>query len=182
MTLWIPESYTKAWNFVADVHRGQCVPGTERPYINHLGNVAMEVMRAIAETAGVQRPNLAVQCALLHDTIEDTAVTFDRVAAEFGLEVAAGVGALSKNPALPKADQMADSLGRIQQQPPEVWMVKMADRISNLQPPPSHWSATKIRRYGTEAELILSRLGGANGWLSNRLAQKIDAYRSYGGD
>ncbi|MEM9266100.1 MAG: HD domain-containing protein [Cyanobacteria bacterium P01_F01_bin.13] len=176
MTLWTPDRYTQAWNFAADAHRGQRVPGTERPYINHLGNVAMEVMRAIAVTPTVQRPDLAVQCALLHDTIEDTAVTYEMVVAEFGPEVAAGVLALSKDLALPKAEQMADSLQRIRQQSGEVWMVKLADRISNLQPPPRHWNQEKIQRYKAEAEMILEALGEANDWLAGRLAKKIVTY------
>ncbi|MEA5465922.1 HD domain-containing protein [Leptothoe sp. PORK10 BA2] len=180
MNLWTPDTYTKAWNFAADAHQGQRVPGTQRPYINHLGNVAMEVMRAIASGPTVQQPDLAVQCALLHDTIEDTTVTYEVVEATFGLEVAAGVAALSKNPNLPKAEQMADSLARIRQQPEEVWMVKLADRISNLQPPPKHWDREKIVRYGSEAQVILTALGEANGWLSQRLAEKIAVYRVYG--
>ncbi|NEZ63460.1 bifunctional (p)ppGpp synthetase/guanosine-3',5'-bis(diphosphate) 3'-pyrophosphohydrolase [Leptolyngbyaceae cyanobacterium CCMR0082] len=180
MTLWTPDMYTKAWNFAADAHRGQRVPGTERPYINHLGNVAMEVMRAIAATPTVQQPDLAVQCALLHDTIEDTAMTYGRLVAEFGPEVAAGVLALSKDSALPKEAQMADSLQRIRQQPEAVWMVKLADRISNLQKPPKHWGVEKIRRYGVEAEMILEALGEANAWLAQRLAEKIVAYGVYG--
>ena len=176
MSLWTPDIYTKAWNFAADAHRGQRVPGTKRPYINHLGNVAMEIMRAIAATPTVQQPDLAVQCALLHDTIEDTAVACEVIAAEFGSEVAAGVLALSKDPALPKDAQMADSLARIRQQPYEVWMVKLADRISNLQKLPGHWESEKIRRYRAEAEMILDALGEANDWLARRLEEKIVAY------
>ncbi|MEM1252857.1 MAG: HD domain-containing protein [Cyanobacteria bacterium P01_H01_bin.21] len=177
MTLWTPDSYTRAWNFAADAHREQRVPGTKRPYINHLGNVAMEVMRAIAATSTVQHPDLAVQCALLHDTIEDTTVTYEVLASRFGHEVAAGVLALSKNPALSKNKQMADSLERIRQQPYEVWIVKLADRISNLQKPPGHWKLEKIRQYRAEAEMILDDLGEANEWLAKRLEKKIFAYK-----
>ena len=180
MTLWTPDTYTKAWNFAADAHRGQLVPGTKRPYINHLGNVAMEMIRALAATPTVEKPDLAVQCALLHDTIEDTAVTYEVIEETFDSGVAAGVLALSKNPELPKAEQMADSLARIRQQPGEVWMVKLADRISNLQGPPRHWGQEKILRYETEARMILEALGAANGWLAQRLEEKIVAYRVYG--
>ncbi|NEQ51248.1 MAG: bifunctional (p)ppGpp synthetase/guanosine-3',5'-bis(diphosphate) 3'-pyrophosphohydrolase [Leptolyngbya sp. SIO3F4] len=180
MNLWTPDAYTKAWNFAADAHRGQLVAGTQRPYINHLGNVAMEVMRAIAATPTVEKPDLAVQCALLHDTIEDTAVTYELAEKTFGAEVAAGVLALSKNPGLPKAEQMADSLARIRLQPGEVWMVKLADRISNLQEPPKHWGQEKILRYEAEARMILEALGEANGWLAQRLEEKIVAYGVYG--
>ncbi|MEM9485035.1 MAG: HD domain-containing protein [Cyanobacteria bacterium P01_F01_bin.116] len=180
MNLWTPDVYTRAWNFAADAHQGQLVPGSKRPYINHLGNVVMEVMRAIAATPTVAKPDLAVQCALLHDTIEDTAVNYELVAETFGAEVAAGVLALSKNLELPKAEQMVDSLARIRQQPGEVWMVKLADRISNLQKPPGHWGQEKILRYGAEARMILGTLGEANGWLARRLEEKIVAYGVYG--
>lgn len=180
MNLWTPDSYTQAWNFAADAHKGQRVPGSEWPYINHLGNVAMEVMRAIATTSVLQQPDLAVQCALLHDTLEDTSVTYEVLTVAFGLDVASGVQALSKNPTLPKAQQMADSLVRIQQQPLEVWMVKLADRISNLQPPPHHWQQEKIQQYAVESEMILDNLGEANQWLADRLAEKILVYKTYG--
>ena len=42
-------------------------------------------------------PDLAVQCALLHDTIEDTDVTYDDVKRQFGTDVADGVMALSQD-------------------------------------------------------------------------------------
>lgn len=96
---------------------------------------------------------------------------------EFGVEVANGVSALSKDPGLPtKQQQMADSLARIAQQPREVWMVKLADRITNLQPPPPHWNTEKIDRYREEARLILHALQTANDWLAERLNHKIDAF------
>jgi len=49
----------------------QKVPGTDLPYVVHLSNVAMEVMMANANTENFNVA-LAIQAALLHDTIEDT--------------------------------------------------------------------------------------------------------------
>ena len=51
--------------------------------------------------------SLAVQCALLHDTIEDTAVTFEEIVDRFGREVAEGVLSLTKDKTLPKSEQIA---------------------------------------------------------------------------
>jgi (p)ppGpp synthase/HD superfamily hydrolase len=122
-------------------------------------------------------PDLAVQCALLHDVLEDTPATYAEVAARFGVAVADGVLALTKNKALPsKAEQMADSLTRIRQQPSEVWIVKLADRITNLQPPPAHWDAAKIADYQAESGTILDALGEADGWMAERLRGKIAGY------
>jgi (p)ppGpp synthase/HD superfamily hydrolase len=58
-------------------------------------------------------------------------------------------------------------------------MVKLADRISNLQPPPSYWTTEKIRGYQAEAEEILSALAEASDWLASRLQEKITAYAAY---
>lgn len=180
MKVWSPDEFVRAWNYASHAHHGQVVPGTEIPYVNHLGNVAMEVMTAIVQSPDVASPDLAVQCALLHDVIEDTDRSYSDVCAEFGVEVGNGVLALSKNPTLPtKVEQMRDSIDRIREQPREVWMVKLADRITNLQPPPKHWDTEKIRRYREEALFILESLGGANQHLANRLQQKIAHYVRY---
>lgn len=71
---------------------------------------------------------------------------------------------------------MADSLRRIQAEPREVWMVKLADRISNLQPPPAHWTPAKIAAYRVEALAIADTLGAASPHLHARLRAKIADY------
>jgi (p)ppGpp synthase/HD superfamily hydrolase len=176
---WSPECYLKAWDFACLAHRGQSyighVPGVIYDYINHPAAVAMEVMYAL----GAHPPydgNLALQCALLHDTLEDTEVSYSDLSLLFNKAVADGVQALTKNTQLPKAKQMRDSLQRIRQQPYEVWLVKLADRINNLQYAPPHWSAAKVRVYKDEAKLILDSLGTASPVLSQRLAERIQNY------
>ena len=139
----------------------------------------MEVSLALAKSPESYDADLAIQCALLHDTIEDTDVTKEQVAANFGAAVANGVMALSKNPDLPKPEQMADSLDRIRQQPKEIWMVKMADRITNLSEPPFHWNDDKIAQYQREAQKIHQALHTANDALATRLQEKITAYSAY---
>jgi len=71
---------------------------------------------------------------------------------------------------------MADSLCRIKNQPKEVWMVKMADRISNLLPPPPDWSDDKISAYKVEAIEIYNALKDCSDYLAKRLKQKIESY------
>lgn len=175
--IWQQDKYIKAWNFASDVHSGQLVPGSHFPYINHIANVAMEAMAAIAAVQAVNNPDLLVQCALLHDVLEDTETTFDELASQFGIDVANGVLALSKNSNLSgKKAQMKDSLERIKLQPEEIWMVKLCDRITNLQPPPNHWNKAKINNYREEAKLILEHLGSSSIFLATRLQTKIVAY------
>lgn len=177
MAVWDSEHYLQALNFASRAHRGQTMPGGDEPYLRHLATVAGEVMSAIALRANVQRPDLAVVCAVLHDCVEDTEVELGELQARFGPAVAAGVAALTKNPALgDKHAQMLDSLTRIQQQPEEIWMVKLADRITNLQAPPSYWPDSKVAYYRQEAELIHHTLHRACPVLGPRLLAKIERY------
>lgn len=176
--MWSPELYADALRFAAERHHVQKVPGTELPYVVHVVSVAAEVLAALAHER-FAAPDLAVQCALLHDTVEDTETTLDEVAARFGSAVAAGVAALSKDGRLPKHERMADSLRRIVAQPPEIAAVKLADRIVNLQRPPAYWKRSKRAAYQQEAGEILRALAPASLHLADRLAARIAAYGAY---
>jgi len=175
---WLQENYIKACTFAAKAHNGQSVPGTDLPYLVHLSLVSMEVIAAIGADEGYDS-DLAMQCAWLHDTIEDPGKTYEEISESFGNRVADGVQALTKNNSLPKTDRMADSLNRIKKQPREIWIVKMADRITNLQPPPIHWSNEKIIKYREEALLIHEELKAANEALATRLLSKAEEYKEY---
>lgn len=178
--MWDQDAYLRTLLFAGQAHRKQKVPSSEMSYVVHITNVAMEVANAL-----IQEPNkdldgtFAIQCALLHDTIEDTEVTYEDIVAEFGTRVAEGVFALTKNEQLPKEAQMADSLKRIVQQGKEVRMVKMADRINNLQKPPKHWDTAKMKRYQKEAQFMLEELAGIHPYIEARLKQKMEAYKQY---
>jgi (p)ppGpp synthase/HD superfamily hydrolase len=98
---------------------------------------------------------------------------------DFGVEIAEAVDALSKDSSLPKKQQIADSINRLLTQPYEVQMVKLADRISNMQEPPQSWDSEKILAYQKEAKFILSCLKNCNMHLSKRLEDKINNYIVY---
>jgi (p)ppGpp synthase/HD superfamily hydrolase len=141
----------------------------------HLSFVAMEMLAAAA-VEETDDADLAMQCALLHDTLEDTGVRYEQLQQEFGLGVAEGVRALTLNKRLPKPAQMPECLERIRAQRREIWMVKLADRITNLQPPPPHWSRQRIWDYHRESQGILETLGSSSAFLAQRLRDKIAEY------
>lgn len=172
--------YQEAIKFATAKHleKEQKVLGTNLPYVVHLSNVAMEIMITSSNTKNFNL-GFAVQVALLHDTIEDTSTEFGELENKFGIDVANAVSALTKNGDLPKVQQMQDSLKRIKKLQSEVWAIKLADRITNLQPPPSHWDNDKKINYQKEARLILSELKEANDFLAARLEAKIEAYANY---
>lgn len=168
------DQYVKALHFAARAHGEQKTP-MGMPYVVHVSSVAMEVIAALQAETGHDE-DLAVSAALLHDLVEDTATKLDQIESAFGQRVAAGVAALSKDPALDKPAAMNDSLTRILRQPPEIAIVKLGDRITNLAPPPPHWNAAKIAAYREEGQLILDTLGAASPFLSVRLADRIRTY------
>jgi guanosine-3',5'-bis(diphosphate) 3'-pyrophosphohydrolase len=180
---WSQDVYVKAWDFATLAHHGQTyggpVDGQQFDYINHVGSVAMELIWALNNTPEADG-NLAIQCALLHDTLEDTEATYEQLASIFGKNVAEGVKALTKDESLStKHEQMVDSLERIKMQPVEIWMVKLADRITNLSAPPFYWTKEKKIKYREEALLIHSELHTANSYLSERLISRVNSYQDY---
>jgi (p)ppGpp synthase/HD superfamily hydrolase len=167
-----PDRYLAALRFAAERHLQQKFPGTELPYLVHVVTVASEVI-AHLPALDLKNPDLAVCCALLHDTLEDTATNHEELVARFGGAVAAGVQALTKRDV---PDRMADSLRRIRAQPREIWIVKLADRIANMDAPPHYWTAEKRAAYRQEALVIADALGSASAVLGARLRVRIALY------
>jgi (p)ppGpp synthase/HD superfamily hydrolase len=174
------ENYIEVLNFAALAHGEQKTP-KGLPYIAHITCVAMEVINACEKSQLEQnKTDLAISCALLHDVIEDTNITYDEIYVKFGDKIANGVEALTKDKTKStKQEQMKDSLERLLAQPYEIQMVKLADRITNLGIPPKHWDNEKMKKYQEEASLILSCLKNSNVYLAKRLEEKIEEYKKY---
>ena len=172
--------YQEAIKFAGSRHleNNQTVKGTRLPYVVHLSNVAMEIFAAVSHTDDFDL-EFAIQVALLHDTIEDTSATFDEIKERFGEEIAVAVLALSKDEKLPKEQQIPDSLKRIKGLRKEVLAVKLADRITNLQPPPADWDRETLIKYRADSVLILDEMQEGNKYLAERLRDKIVEYSKY---
>ena len=176
MSLWSPDLFQNAFRFASEAHCGQTLPGSKVPYITHVAIVCAELMAVVDDSMDA---DLALQCAALHDVVEDTDISYEVIKREFGTPVADGVSSLSKDPCISKEHRLEESLARIMTQPREIWMVKLADRITNLAPPPASWSDNKKRQYRDQAIIIHERLGEANPELADRLMAKIENYRNY---
>ena len=172
------ELYQKAIKFSGEKHKNQKVPGTESNYLLHLSNVAMEIL--VASKYEEFNVDFAIQVALLHDSIEDTETTFDEIKDHFGKDIALAVLALTKNDKFTdKKDKMIDSLNRINELSKEVGMVKLADRITNLQKPPKTWGKEKIVKYLDIAKVMSEMLKNKSEYLNSRLDNKITEYQKY---
>ena len=174
----LSDVHLRALHFAARAHGDQkTLVGL--PYVVHVTSVAMELACALRAEPG-RDEDLAITCALLHDVVEDTPTPLAAIEAEFGRAVAAGIDALSKNPALPRDQQMPDSLARILAQPAEIAMVKLADRITNTASAPPQWTPARLSAYRAEATQILDALGHASEHLAGRLRDRIAAYPAVG--
>ena len=171
--------YQEAISYAGEKHNQQKVVGTNSNYLLHISNVAMEVLMAYNFDKNFDI-DFAIQTAILHDTIEDTKANFEEIKNKFGERIANAVKALTKDINInSKTEQINDSLIRINKLEKEVGIVKLADRITNLQEPPKHWKKDKIKNYQNEAKLISEMLNNKNEYLNNRLEAKIAEYKKY---
>ncbi|MFK7771753.1 MAG: HD domain-containing protein [Saprospiraceae bacterium] len=181
--MWSIDELQKVWQLASRLHNGQKYgsqkEGEKVEYLNHIGSVTFEILKAVNEEKEMDA-DLAIKCAILHDSIEDTEQSYEGVKDLFGEEVANGVMALTKDEELTgKETMMLDSLNRIKKQPKEIWTVKMADRICNLYAPPFYWTNEQKIKYKKEAQLIYNELKEGNKYLAERLERKINDYSKY---
>jgi (p)ppGpp synthase/HD superfamily hydrolase len=160
--------------FASKVHKEQKYTGDEL-HIPHIENIVVEIMGV---DSTLENPELAIICAILYKSIENTPTNYDDIKKKFGETVANGLIALTEDKTIPdKKARMIDSLNRIKQQPKEIWVVKMADIVANLGKLPHNWNLNKYLAYLEEAQIILDYLQQGNEIMANRLKKKIESYK-----
>ena len=135
-----------AADFAARAHRDHRRKGSHRaPYINHL----IDVCRLLTEIGGVEDADVLC-AAMLHDVVEDTAVTTDEVRAAFGDAVADLVAEVTDDKSLPKAVRKQLQVEHAPHLSPGACLIKICDKISNIRdftidPPP--WDRERLVGY-----------------------------------
>lgn len=119
-------AWQKAASFATRCHLGQMRKDGKTPYIAHPFRVAM----ALRDVFGCD-DEVAICCALLHDTIEDTATDYDDIHRRFGEEVADAVAAMTKNMLLREEAREEDYDARLAAGPWQARLVKLADVYDN---------------------------------------------------
>jgi GTP pyrophosphokinase/guanosine-3',5'-bis(diphosphate) 3'-pyrophosphohydrolase len=124
------EGLRRAYAFGAQCHQGQFRVSGE-PYICHPVSVALIL-------AGMRMDYYGLMAAILHDVIEDTPVTKEQLAEEFGVEVAELVDGVSKLTQLDGKSKMEAQAENVRKmflamvKDLRVIMVKLADRLHNM--------------------------------------------------
>ncbi|MBE6820102.1 MAG: bifunctional (p)ppGpp synthetase/guanosine-3',5'-bis(diphosphate) 3'-pyrophosphohydrolase [Ruminococcaceae bacterium] len=120
----------KAYEIANSAHEGQKRLSGE-PYIMHPLSVAI-----ILVSLGMDQAS--VIAALLHDTVEDTTLTYDQVKKEFGETIAdlvEGVTKIGKVPLQTKEEQQAENIRKMliaMSRDVRVIIIKLADRLHNM--------------------------------------------------
>lgn len=165
-------------------HRGQTRKWTGAPYIEHPRRVAA-YLRGLSKAGGrhdYYYTDSLIAAALLHDTVEDTGVTYDQLLQDFNSYVASVVQDLT-NP--PKSDhqginrQARKKLDRerLAATPPEVQSIKLADRLDNLRDMAGAEDGF-IRLYLKESRLLLEALTQADVRIRGELTLQLASMES----
>ncbi len=150
-----------AATFAAERHRDQRRKGKDAsPYINH----PLALASLLAER-GERDPTL-LMAALLHDTVEDTATTFEDIERSFGMEVADIVREVTDDKTKPKAERKRLQIEHAARLSRRAMLVKLADKICNLRDvvvsPPADWSLHRKREYFDWAKAVVDRMRGVH--------------------
>ena len=157
-----------AYTFAEAAHSGQKRYSGE-PYITH----PLAVAGALAEW---RMDAQAVMAALLHDVMEDTAVSKAEIARKFGKQVAELVDGLSKLDKIEfqsHLEAQAENFRKMlmaMARDLRVVLIKLADRLHNLQTM-SHVRADKRRRIATETLEIYAPI--ANRLVLNKVFREL---------
>ncbi len=120
----------KTYVFSAQVHKGQLRLSGE-PYLTH----PMEVAALLAD---LKLDNVSVATGLLHDTVEDTLTTIEKIEEFFGKEIALlvdGVTKISKIHFHTSEEKQAENFRKMilaMSKDIRVILIKLADRLHNM--------------------------------------------------
>ena len=167
--------------FATKAHAGALRRDGHTPYILHCTEAA-----AIAATMTQDQEVLAA--AVLHDVVEDTAVTAETLELEFGARVAQLVGAMSENkrPDLPPEDtwlvRKEETIAALEESSDlAVAQLYLADKLSNLR-----GIARDFEEYGDDLwEFFHQKSRAKQSWYYYRLETALskladtDAYREF---
>ncbi|MDQ3029367.1 MAG: bifunctional (p)ppGpp synthetase/guanosine-3',5'-bis(diphosphate) 3'-pyrophosphohydrolase [Actinomycetota bacterium] len=149
------KAVVRAYDVADQAHGGQKRSSGE-PYIVHPVGVAEQ----LAEL-GMDTPTIVA--ALLHDVVEDTEMSVDDVAEQFGAQAAAlvdGVTKLERIQTSSKEEQQAESLRKMliaMASDARVLLIKLADRLHNMMTI-HHLPRDKQKRIATETLSIYAPL------------------------
>jgi len=166
------ETLDRTWAYAVSCHGPQRRPNDE-PYGVHLLEV-LEILLA----SGVRDP-ATLQAGLLHDVVEDTPHPLSEIRDRFGLEVGELVDWMTRpEPAAGQdpAEVRRVYLQRFKHAPPAATLLKLADRLSNVQRLHTHPRPTKRHTYYLETVREVVPCAQGHPWFEERFRQWREAF------
>ncbi|XP_033326814.1 metazoan SpoT homolog-1 [Megalopta genalis] len=159
----------KCVNFAAIKHKDQRRKDpAETPYINHPIGVA----NILIEEGNIYDPAV-ILAALLHDTVEDTDVTFDLLEAQFGKEVSDIVKEVTDDKSLSKAERKRLQIENAPKRSYKAKLVTLADKLHNLRDlektVPKGWTQERVKEYYKWAKAVIDGCRKTNFKLEREL-------------
>lgn len=166
--------YIKAVDFAARAHALQTRKNSAKtPYVNHVIGVSY----LLSSIGGITDENVLI-AALLHDTVEDTAISIEDIEREFGTHIAVIVAEVTDDKSLPKAERKRLQIVNAPHKSPEAKLVKLADKLYNLRDmvaeTPQGWGAARVQGYFVWAHAVIAGLRGTNASLEAALDDLFD--------
>lgn len=138
-------NYTNALVMAAEAHRNQRRKATDSPYIEHPIRVSHTL---IWSGLGDWKVHVA---ALLHDTLEDTDLSAEKIQETFGNDVLDMVKEVTDDKSLPKEERKRLQVSKMLSKSKGAQMIKMADKLDNIidmkENPPTGWTPERQRGY-----------------------------------
>lgn len=156
---------TRAALYASEAHAHHRRKGVAaEPYVNHLAEVAMLLAGAGADA------NL-IAAGYLHDTLEDTEVTYPDLVGAFNEDIASLVQHATDDDSLAKAVRKSLQIERAPHLPVRAQMLRICDKISNLRAlqssPPAGWSVERRLEYFEWARQVVAGCRGADQSLAD---------------
>lgn len=154
--------------FAAEKHKRQRRKNANgTPYINH----PLAAADLLAREAGVDDA-VVLAGAILHDTVEDTQTTRDELERLFGEEVAGVVMEVTDDKSLAKEERKRRQVEHAPHLSPRARLVKLADKICNVQDvasdPPANWTLARRQEYFDWAKSVVDQIRGTSSVLEAR--------------
>jgi (p)ppGpp synthase/HD superfamily hydrolase len=164
------------------VHAGQTRKGARgEAYILHV----TEVAAILNDATGGKDPVLVIG-GLLHDVIEDSDLTPDDLARDFGAEVAKLVAEVTDPEGVSEEARRRHQVEAAPGLSARARMLKIADKTSNIEEmtddPPPGWSLAEIQDYIQWGADVVAGCRGLNAELEQRFDGALAAARARFGD
>mmetsp|Transcript_133823 Transcript_133823/g.199021 ORF Transcript_133823/g.199021 Transcript_133823/m.199021 type:complete len:208 (-) Transcript_133823:42-665(-) len=158
----------RAANFAALKHVNQRRKVGDVPYINHPIGVA-NYLTEIGKVDDI----IAIQAALLHDTVEDTDTSFEELLEVFGEQVTNVVREVTDDKDLNKVERKKAQIEHAKHCSTAAKLVKLVDKLYNLndilKDPPSFWGPERCQGYFVWSHHVIEGIRGTNAHLEAAL-------------